>query len=510
MLDQSNVEPIKKYGKVVYFLGSSEFGETYVPKKITNVNEAIKLFGNNGSIIDSVKEIYDYLDDIDLYCVKITGNHSQVSLNVNKFNDEVIYDGLYFQSKESNEIYNELEIQIDNNMMYFKFPESFSTNGIGYSFNEYPTLGSLTSKINEDTNNGLNYVYVNTLADKYIQTNTALESVNPKVNKFFGGNSGMNSNKNNLYIRLKKSLELLESIPIDIIVPLNMFIDDVHPKYLYDENYYSDFVTYTEDRDYLDITNVFKEQLHYHQPLIDFCNKQKSFGLNTHIVMGMNPIKNYDGDIDYIKNIVDLTPVATKKSIPTNTTASYLSVFGGDIVKDNTLENNGYIQYACLLASVLTIDNVTNKAFKGNVNQVQKFDNFALGMLADLGITTMRYSELQKKVVVNSGVTTADYNSPLHYVVNVRMIQIVLGQIKLTLEKHIGKIISILKSERMIADELDNLFNELQQGEIIKDFDYNLIFKENENLLSIEVELETIYMVEKIKNEFNFTFKSEV
>lgn len=510
MLDQSKIEPIKKYGKVVYLLGTSNFGETYVPKKITSFEDVINLFGTEGSLIDSVKEILHYINDIDLYCVKITGNHAQASLNVNRYKGDIEYDGLYIQAKESNEIYNDLKIIIEDNYIYFKFPEDFKQEGIGYSFNDYPTIGSLVSKINQDTRDNKNFVYINILVEKHIETKVALESVNPRETKLNGGYNGIDANKNVLYNRLNKSLELLESIPIDVIVPVNMFIDDVHPKYIYGEAYYSGFATYAEDRDYLDITNVYNEQLHYHQPLINFCNLQKSFGLNTHIVMGMNPIKNYDGDFDYIDNLISITPIGTKKSIPTNYMASFLSVFGGDLIIDESIENNGYLQYACLLGSITTIDNVTNKAFKGNIEQVQVFDNKALELLSDIGVTTMRYSELQEKVVVNTGVTAIKSDSPLHHVVNVRMIQIVLGQIKLVLEKHIGKIVSILKSEGIIANELDGLFEKLQNNNVIKDYNYNLIFEETNGLLRIEIELETIYMVEKIKDEFEFSFKSEV
>lgn len=508
MLDHSKIDPIKKYGKVVYFIGTAEYGETYVPKKISSINDSIIAFGNNGSIPEAISEVSDYLEDIDLYCVKINGNHAQCSLNVNRYNDDIVYDGLYFQSKESNEVFNEMEIIIEMGKIYFKFPEDYPGDGISYDFEEYQTIGQLVSQINEDTKNGNNLVYVNSLVEKHLPTNTALESVNPRTVKFNGGYSGLNANKNELYMQLNKSLELLNSVPIDVIVPLKMFIDDVHPRYFYGENHYTQ-ATYVEDRDYLDLLNVFNEQLHYHQPLINFCNNQKSFGLNTHIIMGMNPMKNYDGDIDYIKNIINLTPIGVKKTLPGYTESSYLSVFGGDLIKDNSIENNGYIQYGCLLASTLTMDNVTNKPFKGNVKQVQTFDNIALETLSDLGVTTMRYSELKESVVVNTGVTVADKTSPLHFVVNVRMIQIVLGQIKLVLSKHIGEIISILDTEGIIANELDTLFDLLKKGDIVKDFDYKLNFLENENRLSIEVELETIYMIEKIKDEFSFSFKSE-
>lgn len=216
-------------GRRIYLLGSSEFGPTNTPIKIKSTTGLYNRFGKQGSLINAFHEVKYTSKGNEVYLVKTTGEHSAAYLNFNIEDGEIIENGVWFVAKDSNEIYNDIVIRPDVTKISIEYPEAFGGYSISYYYQDYNTIEDLSKAINKDADIGKGFVYLYYNVDFYSKIENAFFSCNLPEVYMYGGRCGLNYNKDLLYNCLNKTYKMLESENIDIIVPVDAFIDDVHP-----------------------------------------------------------------------------------------------------------------------------------------------------------------------------------------------------------------------------------------------------------------------------------------
>lgn len=492
------------HGKRIYLLGSAEFGPTNEPMLVKSTVGLHNKFGNVGSLIDGWHAIKYVSRNNKVYCVKTTGDHSMVYLNINIPDSEVIEDGLTFYSSQSNEIFNDIELTIDVDAITFKYPTILTMTPKTYKYADYPTIGFLVESINKETQAGKNFIYGYYDVDPATPTQDALFPVNPTVCYMYGGRCGLNYSKNMLYDCLTRTYEMIESHDIDIIVPLDAFMDDIYPNEEVElaEGYYG-MTYYHVDKDYLTEDGMGRKRSFMDQ-LINFCIIQLNFGMVTTGVMGYNSTYKYWSR--YLSESDDLCEMYTQcfkynLSICQNPWYAFMvSVVAGDILYNRgTIVDNGYLAYAAMIADTIIIDNVTNRPITNKISIWHEFSQDVLKELADNGIVTFRHSPLYNVPVVYDGVTASPMDENLKLQCNVRMIQVCISHMNQLFQIYIGYDLHKLIKERIIQQDLSNLLTALANKDVITWYEFKLVPEYSKGHLKVYLSLKTNYMVKSIQ-----------
>lgn len=499
------------YGKSIYLLGTSDLGATNKPILINNEAELNKEFGLKGSLINSYIEVKKGSPESQVFLCKTSGTHSIIHLDVNIKNGDIVKDGFIIKAQISHQIYNSIKLDINENSIIFTFPLELGGGTKQYNYSDSEILGVLAKRINEDTDNGDNFVYAQCMVEPSTPIIGSLTVANANSIYMYGGDNGLICSKNLYYNCLEQTYSLLEGEEIDVLVPLEAFIDDVLPSNseygsaIYGANFYQ------TDRSFLNIMNGEKQTSFYEQLLI-FCIKQMRYGLITHGVMGFNLTEQqilYDDDNkNYLLEIINYA-IDSNLIDESFTPYKYLvSMVAGDLSYDNGLKrNNGYTFYAGLITSLSIAANTTNKSLDKSVYIYNEFSNEDLSYLSDLGVVTFRQSVLTDTAVVTSGVTTALVETDLHFLCNVRMIQLTLSYIKSQFLTYIGEDINELINGGIAQINLDALLTLLTKRGIITAFKTSIIKNDEIGRVTYYVDLKTIYMTEFIKVSGGITYK---
>jgi len=217
------------HGKRIYLLGSAEFGPTNEPVLIKSSVGLYNKFGKQGTLIDAFHALKYTSKDNEVYLVKTTGEHSTAYLNVNIQDGEIIENGLVIAASQSNELFNDIKILVDVDKLRISFPIECKIGTLEYSYQNYPTIDRLTAAINKDTKQKKSYVYAYSSVEPSTPTKHAFFSCNATEVFMYGGQCGLNYSKNLLYNCLSNTYSVLESHNIDIVVPVDAFLDDIYP-----------------------------------------------------------------------------------------------------------------------------------------------------------------------------------------------------------------------------------------------------------------------------------------
>lgn len=488
------------YGKTVYLLGTSEFGATNKPTLIQDEATLYKIFGNKGSLISGYKEVKKGYPDGQVFLCKTSGTHSILHLDVNVKGGNIVRDGFIIKAKDSNEIYNNIKLTINENSFIFEYPDELGGGSKEYKYEDYEILGMLAKKINEDTNNEGNFVYAQCMVDPATPIYGSLNTTNPTEIYMYGGDNGLLYCKNLYYNCLEKTYELIEGEDIDVIVPLEAFLDDILPlpEYYGSKPYNSLF--YQEDRDYLNITLNDGRKASYYEQLLLFCIRQMRFGSITHGVMGFNKTPDkylYNNKKNYLLEVIEY---ALKSNITNLELQSYqflISVVAGDLTYEYGMKvNNGYTFYAGLISSLSVATSTTNKPLHESVYIYNEFDNDDLYYLSEKGVVTFRESPLIDRAVVLNGVTTSHTGSDLHFLCNIRMVQLTAAYIKDQFQSYIGEDINSLIDTGIAEANLNSLLNLLNKMGILTGFKAHIIKDDAIGCVTYHVHLKTVYMTE--------------
>lgn len=483
----------KYYGKSLYLLGNAEYGPTNQVVKANSMNHVARVFGEQGSLVDAYRYIREANIDCNVYLVKTTGIYSEAYLNVNQLGGSIIQNGLYLKSRYSNEIFNLIEIDIEEEYLGIYYPIEFGDYYIQYFYDDYPTLVELQFAINNDADYGIGYVECCVYCDELIPTKTALYGVNANSVRLSGGNSGLYYNKNMIYNCLEETYSILEGRPIDIILPLDVYFDDV---YTDDEMTYNDY--YSDDREYLTLKKDNK-YLNYYNQLLKFCVKQLNSGLITNGILGLQLTNDMFVDEDYYLdklqyfkkiNVVD-KEVEDLKFLVSVCSCDLYARYGTAII-------NSSIVYSALCASLSVNTNTTNISIPKYFSLFNTFENEMLQNLSEAGFVSFRFSPLTKEVTVVNGVTTSSHYA-YKYFCNVRMVQISMCYINDLLKYFIGDNINDLIESGYLEDCLTTTLDNLVSASVLTGYMINEIANPELGQLYLDLDFKTLYMVEYVK-----------
>lgn len=503
------------YGRRIFLLGSSEFGPTNEPKLIRSTVGLFNVFGKQGTLIDAFHAIKYVSKNNQVYLVKTTGEHAIAYLNFNIDNGEVFDDAVYFIAKDSNEIYNDIIIRPDIDKLDIEYPKELGGFTKSYYYKDYKTLEEFSLAINKDvkTNNGHVYMYYN--IDGYYSLENAFYPCNMAEIYFYGGRCGLNYTKDMLYNCLDRTYHYLESEDIDIIIPVDAFIDDVCPYDLENqENQYGQKY-YQFQRDHL-TKSLTGNPLSFMNQLIDFCIAQNNMGLVTMGVIGFN--KTMDRWSNVLGESDDLAEAyieCLKYNFACCNNPSYsflISVIAGDISYNHgAIFDNGYLAYAAALSSYRYTDGISNKNISPSIELYNEFSQNTLDKLREHGITCFRQSVYYNQPVVYDAVTAYQKENGFKSVVNIRMISLAIAYINELFQLYIGENMVQLIKDRTIDSDLHNLLKILIAKNIITGYDFSIVPNYTLNKINVFLKLQTIYTVKfvTICSVVNIDFKEE-
>lgn len=491
------------HGKRIYILGSSEFGPTNEPILCRSTVGVKTKFGKYGTLIDAFHKIKSVSKDNNIYLVKTTGEHSSTYLNVNTFDGEIIHKGFIVTASESNEIYNEIKIIVETNYLGFQLPTELGGNTYKYYYNEYKYIEKLVDAINKEPKNKI-YVHYN--VDPMTRTDIAFYPCNPPELYLNGGQCGLEYTKNMLYNCLDRTYEILESEDIDIIIPIQAFMDDIYPNDMYADEIHYGKKYYQPTKDYL-TENTLGTPLSYMNQLINFCLSQLNFGVVTHGILGFNPsYKEWSDIYNQSNDITKMYKACFEYNLKCcdNPFYSFLvSVIGGDIKYNKTEIDNGYLAYSALCSKILITEGTTNIPISNSISIYHELEEEYLSELSDTGIVMFRHSPLYETPVVYDGITAfipnEEFpNNELKLFANIRMIQLAISYLNKLFQFYVGMNINDLISNETMDKDIRKILNALVKKDIITKYSFTIVPYYSWNEIRVYLNLESCYMIKPI------------
>lgn len=488
-MGQLNVE---LYASNIYLIGTAEKGPVNSPVLARSVEHIKSIFGSTGTLIDA----YSIIADTDIKCnvwlTKTSGGHAEVYLNVLKDNGDIIENGFYIKSRHANESSNDIDIYLDDNVLTFSYPEELGGNVLSYSLANYETLHDLAAAINEDTKLMKGEVFCSAFCEPHISCKFSLAPVNSTKIKLVGGDSGLHYNKNMLYNSMETTYSVLEGQPTDIIVPLEMYYNDTLTSdlELIDKlNFDKDYITLMSNGEYLS----------FYKQLLDFCKLQMQSSIISHGVMGLHPRKEYSINEGKLLEQLDAYNKVNVLYDEDKDYSHMISVVASEVyAMYGTIVTNAYIGYAVLLASTKVSETTTNKKLPKSFILYNILEQELLSKISNLGYVCFRNSPLTKCIHVVNGVTTSTHNE-LKYVCNVRMIQVIMKNIKYALSKYIGQNIDNLIESGQLNEDMAQVLMTLRAEDLIQNFSALNIVKKDNGHIMMDLSFATKYMIEEIK-----------
>lgn len=503
------------HGKHIYLLGSAEFGPTNEPILVKSTVGLYNKFGKHGTLIDAFHALKYTSKDNQVYLVKTTGEHATCYLNVNIQDGEILEDAFTLIASESNEMYNDIEVIVDIDRLTIIFPAELKVKQKSYLYSEYPTIEKLANAINKDTKERRSKVYAYYSVDPSIPTAHAFFAVNPTSVFLYGGQCGLNYSKNLLYNCLRNTYNILESHQIDIIVPVDAFLDDIYPddsestKYQYNQKYYQ------STKDYL-AEDFSGKQLSFMDQLINFCITQLNSGIVTSGILGFNPSYTYQSDyLSEADDIAEMYKACFEYNLACCDNPFYaflVSAVVGDIqYNKGTIVDNGYLAYAALCSKTIITSGTTNIPISDSVSLYQEFSENVLQDLAKTGIVTFRQSPLYEQPVVYDGITASPEHENLKLYCNVRMIQMCISYINRLFQYYIGFNVTDLIKDRVIESDLNEILSRLEYRGVITSYEYTIVPSYAKGEIKVYLTLMTCYMTKAVQlcSVINAEFEEE-
>ena len=494
------------YGKNIYLLGSAEFGPTNKPMLVKSTVGLYNMFGREGTLIDAFHAIKYTSKKNNVYLVKTTGEFANAFLNVNVKGLDVIENGFQLISSQSNEMFNEITITVDTDRLWIEYPEDLNIldHVSVFEYSEYPTIGELAEAINSKTDKKNGYVYAFYTVDPNTPTDAAFYCCNPSSMHLYGGQCGLDYSKNLLYNCLHRTYSLLESYDIDIVIPVDAFVDDVYPDDSDNSEWQYNMRYYQNTKDYL-TEDMLGRQRSFLNQIINFCITQLNFGIVTTGIMGFAP--TYENESDYLSESDDIATMwlhclEFNKSLCEYPAYSFLvSIVGGDLkYNQGVIIDNGYLAYAALCAETQIIQGTTNVPLSNSIAIYNEFSEEVLEALADNGIVTFRHSPLYNAVVVYDGITLHNtHGCGLGSYVNVRMIQLCIAYLNALFQLYIGENFVRLIEDNIIEEDIEEILDRLEDRNVITKHSFSLTPDYIHGELKVLLNLKTIYMTKAVK-----------
>lgn len=488
------------HGRRIYLLGTAEFGPTNEPVLVKSTAGLKNKFGRFGTLHAAFHAIKYISKDNYVYLVKTTGEHSVAYFNVNTYGGEVARDGFVISASESNEIYNDIYVEVDLTAFSITYPDFFGIEKQVYPYTEYPTIELLANAINKNTRLKKGKVFAYYMVDPATPTQNAFFNCNMVLNYLNGGYCGVGYSKDMLYNCLERTYDMLESEDIDFILPVDACLDDIYPNDTDEEEFQYNMKYYHSDKDYL-TPDVFGNPRSFMNQLEKFCVKQLNSGIVTHGIIGYNEmehISEYLYESDDVVKMLTMCLEWNKYYLEDPFHSFLVTAVAGDLRYNYTEVHNACFAYAAIASSV-TVNEGTANIPIDKVGLYNEWTEEALAVLADNGICAFRHSPLYDKPVIYDGVTCCTEDENYKLFANVRMIQMAISYLNKLYQFYIGLDMVRLVKDDIIENDSRTILAMIQSRDIITDFDIQIAPYYYKQHVKVYLTLQTDYMTKSIK-----------
>lgn len=497
-------------GKNLYLLGTAEDGPLLEPMLISTKKKAREIFGdeNRGTLVKAFDEAYDSNREISIFLMRITGKSATLEVvDLNPDSGELgtlVHAHSIYAGTKYNNVFFDIQPYDEEKMAL----ELHDLHGVHiYPIDEYITLGDLAQQVNRDCRAGKHPVLLSVAAP-----HMRFMDVHPNFIEAYleEGEDGTDATKDDLYLASDIAYNILKGRPVDIIVPVGMYLDDVHPAYLYGESMYGS-AFYSSEEDYLRLIDTYNHDkvVSYHEQLIEFCREQIQLGYMTHGVIGFKPLRKVpltiESDDSYILRIVEATAFRDRYGLVEYTNGYwidkgfYISVVSAELVYNEGTPKeyiaSGAARYGAIASGYF--DTTSNLSVGDDVSLRYELSDSTRSQLSKLGIVTFRDS-IRLGLVVGSGVTAAIERNDYHNFANTRMVQLAIAfmneAVTMVYESDYAGEMRRTFLEELVIERLD----QLSQAGIIEKFGYEIRFLNDDSMGEIILQLQTKYSLEAL------------
>jgi hypothetical protein len=489
-------------GRTIFLLGTSLDGPINSPVPVRNLADAETIFGpkDRGDLVKAYERT-SLVTGNTVYLMRVTGEYARGSLL--GITDDGVKPVIKIRSISGGSIYNSIHLYIDSitigsvtkQALIVELPSS-KMPSMAYALDKYDNIQGLLADINGDTRVSNNLIYAT--SEYPMLPISCLNTYNLVPTPIIGGKDGLMESRaalglspevsyDDLYIALESSYRMLEGRDIDIICPVSARFDDTHPIHFYGGSSYNG-IPYSSGS-YLTLVDTENDDaiVTFHEQLIEFCRGQERFGMMTHGVIGLRELGDLTGvgsyNYAYILRLMETTAFKDRTGLVEFTDGMwvdkgyFITVFAGDLVFNKGTADeyyaNGCDVYAGMLASIANDETTTNRPLPPNVNLRFEMDSVELKQLAVLGVTAFRNSVSQGPVISN-GVTASLVQSVLHYIPNVRMVQLAMRAVNGSIEDLIGDNFRPIISENQMKRRIGGVLSNLKTQGLLKDYNFDV------------------------------------
>lgn len=502
-----------EFGQNLFLIGTSNRGPYMEPTLVTSPEQAEKVFGSfhKGNLVKAFNQAYDEDRDIPIYLMRIGCTPSTLNLYPYGLTEQSVIQ--FEVSDVVDDFTYSIEFklaELDEGVIKKYAILKTSSGYIYYEIHEQMTANELSRLVNRDYRDNIHGIKCSAI-DPNCMVNYLYEEYENQILSFVPGNDGIDINKNYTYLELEMAYEILQSRNVDVIVPVDCFIDDIHPAFLYAGDSYYGTAVYDRRKDYLSLLDSANNDtpVTFHEQLIEFCRRQTLLGYMSLGVMGFRPLAQVPETIaydnSYITRILDMTAFRRQTGFIDFVNGRYydkgfyIMPVGSELVFDHNgiqYHDNGYIRYAALTAS--TKETTTNMMVGDDVELRYELSNQTRSDLSRLGIVTFRKS-VRKGIVVQSGVTAASEQTDYHTLANVRMVQLVITTVNDVIEyirtqDYVGEIL-----RNYVETSVAHALSLLKERGVITEYGIRVNWLSDDSEGEIVIALKSKYMTESIQ-----------
>lgn len=493
---QSLVSSIQSERTLV-LIGTGSRGPVNVPTTIYNRQQAVKIFGEKGTLVEAYEQMESLLNGAPVCFVKTTGTHGILRLALNQQGGDIIPDALLLKTKEASELYNQIQVQLEPTAIHISHPQALGGHTMTYQLDRYGVMGELIAALNEDAENGKIELYAQSGIDELTTLHEPFYGCNATLSTISGASSELTVNKDFYYYCLQETYRILEGSEYQLIVPLGAYFDDILTSDAsYGETVYGQ-IGYRQG-DYLTAQKGGRRVSYYAQ-LLEFCQKQFDLGIFSHGIIGFNP--DNPSDSEMLSILVNESYRENILSAWFTEHYHHVSVVAGSLYYDHFRSiNSAVLAYAAFLHTVDWANPLTNTPIDSSCSLVTPLNKDTQKMVNKKGIVTFRESILHKgQLVVASATTLNPDPGGLSYFYNLRMCQITISGLNRLVDSYLGLHLDDLIKHNRMEKEIKSYLDLLKEIQWISDYGCAVHILEETTEVRIEISIKTTYMVDAIQ-----------
>lgn len=483
--------------RTLALIGTSERGPVNVPTKIHNRQQALKLFGEKGTLLQAYEEMETLLNGAPVFFVKTSGTHGILRLALNQQGGDILPEALLLKTKEASELYNQIYVQLEPQALHITHPQVLGGHTVSYDLTRYGVIGELVSAINQDAEKGEIELYAQAGIDELTPLNEPFYSCNPTLMRLSGASSELQVTKDFYFHCLQETYRILEGGEYHLVLPLGAYFDDIltsdatYGVTPYGQNGY-------RQRDYLTV-NQGGRRVSFYAQLLEFCHKQFDLGLFSHGILGFDP----DGPTDSESVAVLVNQSYRENLLSAWFTEQYhhVSVVAGALHYNHFRSiNSAALAYAAFLHTVDWANPLTNTPIDVSCSLTEPLETSTQKLMNEKGLVSFRESVLHKGALVVARATTLrPQANGLSHFYNLRMCQITVSGLNRLVDSYIGLHLDELIKHNRMQKEINYYLSLLAELEWITDYQCSVEVLEESREVKIHIQLQTAYMVEAIQ-----------